>query len=204
MNTDNGSSMVNASLEFNPAFQFNFWQPDMKDELTIGISVTVHDSLISIHDSFGASQTAVFTFFGDVTGVWSDEMSAYVSPGSQITLGEPFIVQVRLPPSCYFSNSQPSPIEYYMKQDQRWTMFSLDFLGGRYAQTLLLNFVDPAGQASREIWIFLIGVLSTLAISFGIEAMALTVEKKRTKQVQKTSGPTEEQQPEDAQKFRGS
>ena len=184
MNTSNGSSIVNATLEFNPAFQFNFWQPDLKDELTIGVSVRVRESLIAIHDSFGASQSAIFTFFGDATGIWSDEMSAYMQPRSQMTLGEPFIVQLRLPPSTYYLNSQPSPIEYYMKQDQRWTMFSLDFLEGRYAQTLLCNFMDPVGQSSREIWIFLIGVFSTLSISFGIEAASRYTEKAGTEQAQ--------------------
>jgi hypothetical protein len=184
LNTSNGSSIVNATLELNPAFQFNFWQPDLKDELTIGVTVTVHESLIAIRDSFGASQTAIFTFFGDVTGMWSDQMSAYMQPLSQMTLGEPFIVQLRLPPSTYYSNSQPSPIEYYMKQDQRWTMFSLDFLEGRYAQTLLCNFVDPVGQSLREIWIFLIGVFSTLSISFGIEAASRYTERAETGQDQ--------------------
>jgi hypothetical protein len=172
MNTANGSSIVNATLELNSTFPFSFlFEPDQKDELTLGVSIRVNESLIAISDRFGASQTSIFTFFGDVSGIWSDKMLAYMLPSSQPTLTEPFIVQLRLPPSSYFQTSQPTPIEYYVKQDQRWLMFSMDFLNGQYAQTLVCNYVDPAGQYHAEIAIFLIGVFSALTISFLIEAL---------------------------------
>jgi hypothetical protein len=205
MNTNSGSSIVNATLEFNPDFQFNFWQPDLKDQLTIGVSVKVHESLIAIRDSFGASQSVIFTFFGDTTGMMTDEMYVYKEPLSQLTIGDPFIVHLRLPPSSYYSDSQPSPIQYYVKQDQRWSMFSLNFIEGRYAQTLRCDFTDPVGQSSREIGIFLIGVFSTLSISFGIEAVSRYIEGKETEQGQKTAIGTppspSEQQPPDIKKL---
>jgi hypothetical protein len=130
----------------------------------------VNESLIAISDRFGASQTSIFTFFGDVSGIWSDNMTAYMFPSSQMTLGEPFIVQVRLPLSSYFQTSQPAPIEYYVKQDQRWLMFSMDFLGGEYAQTIVCNFVNPTAQYLAEIAIFVTGVFSAATVSLAIEA----------------------------------
>jgi hypothetical protein len=183
MNTSNGSSIVNATLELNSSFPFHFVQPDQKDELTLAVAIKVHESLVAISDEFGASQNAIFTFFGDVSGVWSDNMSAYIYPSSQLTLSEPFIVQLRLPPSSYFLNSQPAPSEYYVKQDQRWLMFSLDFLQGQYAQTLVCNFVNPTGQAYREIWIFLTGVFSAFLVTVLVEAVkSFYAERGNTKQ----------------------
>jgi hypothetical protein len=182
-NSTLGSSIVNASLDINPSFPWFFAYSDMKDELTVGVSIKVHESLIAIGTSFEASQSAIFTFFGNVNGIWSQDMSAFMYPDSQMTLNEPFIVSLRLPPSCYYSDSQPGPIEYYVRQDQRWMMFSLDFLEGRYAQTLVCNFVNPTGQAYREIAIFLTGVLSAFFVTFLVEAVkSFYAERRKTKQ----------------------
>jgi hypothetical protein len=184
-NSTLGSSIVNASLDINPSFPWFFeGNSDMRDELTLGVSIEIHEDLIAIGTSFGASQSAIFTFFGNVYGIWSPDMSAFMyPPPSQMTLNEPFIVSLRLPPSSYYSNSQPGPIEYYVRQDQRWIMFSLDFLEGRYAQTLVCNFVNPTGQAYREIVIFLTGVFSAFFVSSLIEAVkSFCTERGKTKQ----------------------
>lgn len=182
-NSTFGSSIVNASLDINPSFPWFFGYPDMKDELTLGASIKVHENLVAIGTSFEASQSAIFTFFGNINGIWSQDMSAFIYPASQMTLNEPFIVSLRLPPTCYYSDSQPGPIEYYVRQDQRWIMFSLDFLGGRYAQTLVCNFVDPAGQAEREIAIFMTGVFSAFIVTFLVEFVkSFYAERGKTKQ----------------------
>ena len=156
----------------------------MRDELTVGVSIKVQESLIAIGASFEASQSAIFTFFGNVNGIWSQEMFAFTyPPASGLTLNEPFIVSLRLPSSSLYSDSQPGPIEYYVRQDQRWIMFSLDFLGGRYAQTLVCNFVNPTGQAYREIAIFVAGVFSAFFVTFLVEAVkSFYAERGKTKQ----------------------
>gem|GEM_PF-6031713 len=98
-------------------------------------------------------------------------MTAFMQPSYQSSIDGPFTIQLRLPPSCYYTSSQPGPIEYYVRQDQRWIMFSMDFLNSQYAQTLVCNFVDPTGQAHREIMIFLAGVFSAFLVSFLIEVV---------------------------------
>lgn len=97
-----GSSTVNASLDIDPSFPWFFQYPDMKAELGIGVSITVHESLVAISDRFGASQTVIFTFFGQSTDIMSQEMYAYTEPLSQLTIGYPFEVLLRLPSSCYY------------------------------------------------------------------------------------------------------
>jgi len=183
-NSTLGSSIVNASLDVNPSFPWLFgYYPPIQDELTLGVSIRVQENLIAIGDSFGASQSAIFTFFGNVNGIWSQEMSAFTYPASQMTLNAPFIVSLRLPPSSLYSDSQPGPIEYYVRQDQRWIMFSLDFLGGQYAQTLVCNFVNPTGQAYREIAIFVTGVFSAFFVTFLVEALkSFYAERGKTEQ----------------------
>jgi hypothetical protein len=205
-NSTLGSSILNASLDINPSFPWFFAYSDMKGELTVGVSIKVHESLIAISDSFEASQSAIFTFFGNVNGIWSEDMSAFKYPNSQMTLNEPFIVSLRLPPSGYYSDSQPGPIEYYVRQDQRWIMFSLDFLGGRYAQTLVCNFVNPTRQAYREIAIFVAGVFSAFFVTLLIETVkSFYTERGKTKQtlVESTvpSPPSESQPRPDIKKL---
>jgi hypothetical protein len=181
MNTAN-SSIVNATVDLNPAFPaFIFGYPDGKDQLTIGITIKVHESLISMHDTFGSSQTAMFTFFGNNPDEWTDKFYPYTQPLSQPTIGYPFIVDVRLPTSCFYTGSQPAPIEYFVRQEQRWAMFSINFPENNYAQTLVCNFAYPNGQYYKELGVFFIGVLSTLSISFGIRALSLKIEKNKEK-----------------------
>lgn len=76
-----------------------------------------------------------------------------------------------MPYSYYFSSSQPTRVEYFVKDDSRWIMFSLDFLDGQYAQTLVCNFENPSGRSQRELNIFLVGVYATLSITFFLEAI---------------------------------
>ena len=169
-NSTTGSSILNASLDVDSSFPWFFAYPDMKAELTLGVTITLENSLVAISYPLGASQSVVMTFFGDYSGIMSDEMYAFEQPLSQPTLGQPFIVHVRLPSSTYFSYSQPSPIQYYIKQDYRWLMFSLDFIEGRYAQTLYCIITDPTRQSLKEIMVFVGTALVALASSFGVEA----------------------------------
>jgi FtsH-binding integral membrane protein len=168
-NSTTGSSILNASLDVDPSFPWSFAYPDMKAELTLGVTITLENSLVAISYPLGASESVVMTFFGSYSGIMSDEMYAFEQPLSQPTLGQPFIVHVRLPSSTYFSYSQPSPIQYYIKQDYRWLMFSLDFIEGRYAQTLYCTITDPTRQSLKEIMVFVGTALLALASSFGVE-----------------------------------
>ena len=185
-NATTGSSIANASLDVNPSYPWLFgYYPDMKDELTLGVTIKTENELVAITYPFGASRSVVLTFFGDYTGTMSEEMYAFKQPLSQPTLGQPFTVHVRLPASTYFSNSQPSPIQYYIKQDYRWLMFSLDFIEGRYAQTLYCTFTDPTGQSLKEIMVFLGGGFVALSTSFGVEAYVNRGENRKTESVKK-------------------
>jgi hypothetical protein len=174
--TPYGSSIINATLDLDYT-QFNFILPDQ----TIGIQIdmTVKESLFSIEDLLASTKTATYTFFGDNSGVYTDEMSPYMGINNTPTLNAPFIVQIELPHSYYLSTSQPPPIEYYIKQDNRWIMFSMDFLNGRYAQTLAVNLENPAYQSLRELLIFFIGIFSTLSITFGLEAWTSHIEDRK-------------------------
>ncbi len=126
--------------------------------------------MFSIQNVLGDSKTAIYTFFGDVKGEYTPEMIPYMGVGSTSTINVPFIVQIELPSNYYFSSSQPPPVEYYVKENNRWVMFSMDFLNGQYAQTIVCNFENTFYQSLKELLIFLIGVLSTFSISFAIEA----------------------------------
>lgn len=171
MNSTEHSSVLNVTLDINPNFWFHFSPIDEKDELTIGVKIWVCDSLLAIDNSISGSETAIYTFFGDVRGVMTDDMYPYMYYDSQLTLNAPFTVHIGFPSSHYFSNSQPAPIEYYVKEDQRWVMFSIDFLGGRYAQTLVCNFENPTAQAHSEFNVFMVGAFFTLSITFIFEAV---------------------------------
>jgi len=198
-NSTTGSSILNASLDVDPSFPWSFAYPDMKAELTLGVTITLENSLVAISYPLGASESVVMTFFGSYSGIMSDEMYAFEQPLSQPTLGQPFIVHVRLPSSTYFSYSQPSPIQYYIKQDYRWLMFSLDFIEGRYAQTLYCTITDPTRQSLKEIMVFVGTALVALASSFGVEAF-VNRGKKQVDSEKKNN--TEEKSEEKSQKRR--
>jgi len=177
-NAPDGSSITNATLELNASFPFLFIGPDLKDELTIGVFVRLRNSLTAIDYPLEASRTLVLTFFGDVGGMGSSQMYAFKEPLSQITIMQPFIVFIRLPPATYLSESQPSPIEYYVKGEKRWLMFSLNFLEGRYAQTLFCTFVNHTIQALKQIFVFLGGVFIAISSSSTLQILRRYLEKK--------------------------
>jgi hypothetical protein len=164
-------SILNASLAVNPNFTWAFGYPDMKVELTLGVTIETEDSLVAISYPFGASQSVALTFFGQYSSIMSTEMWAFEGSLSQLTIGYPFIVSVKAPSSTYFSNSQPSPIQYYIEQGDRWLVFSLDFIEGRYFQTLFCTFTCPTGQSLKEIMVFIGGGLVAFSTSLAVEAV---------------------------------
>lgn len=132
MNTPEGLAVVNASVQFNgPVYA--------ETQITFGATISINETLLTIDDSYGGRKTVIYTFFGGNTN-WTEEMSAFRTPICQQTLWASFRVQIALPSSYYFSSSQPAPIEYYVNNDSIWIMFSMDFLNGQYAQTLVCNF----------------------------------------------------------------
>jgi len=175
LTTSNGCSILNATLELNYT-RFNFYIPG--ETVGIQVDMSIKESLFSIEDLLGASKTVTYTFFGDDSGVFTEEMLPYMGINSVPTINTPFIVQIELQPSYYFSNSQPPPIEYYIKQNNRWIMFSMDFLNGSYAQTLVCKFENPVLQSLRELIIFLTGISSALTVTSFLEAWRLHREKK--------------------------
>lgn len=205
MNTAYGSSIVNVKLSLNSTFSFHFGDPDLTDELTLSVSVTFRDSLVAMNYRCGASQTVILTLFGDVGGAWSDDMLAFMQPSSQITIGQPFVVFLRIPSQTYFSESQPSPIMYYVKEGQRWIMFSMDFLGGRYAQTLFCTFTNPTMDAWGQILVFTGGVFVAISVSFLVEIIKDYAQTKKSRSTRKNrrskSGNTAEIQPSDVRKL---
>jgi hypothetical protein len=163
MNTPEGLAVINASIR--PTVNIF---PDT--QITVGAHIQINDTMLAIYDPQAVRESVIYTFFGGNIN-WTDEMGAFRTPMSQQTLWRPFVVQIALPFSYYFSSSQPSPIEYFVRNESRWIMFSLDFLDGQYAQTLVCNFENPSGQSHRELNIFLVGVFATLSITFLLEAV---------------------------------
>lgn len=166
--TSDGVSIVNATWATNSTF-FSYFSPSE----TIGLQIDMHikEPLCSIEDAIAGSETSTYTFFGDSRGVFSDKMEPYIGMSNEFSvMNSPFIAQIQLPSSFYLSESQPQPIEYYIKQDNKWAMFTMDFLNGRYAQTLVCNMNNPTLEPLRELIVFFIGITSTLSISFAFEA----------------------------------
>lgn len=181
LNTVKGSSVINASINMNDTFPFAFQGPDLQAEITLGVSIELNASLIAIYHPLGAKQTVILTFFGDYSTVITDEMYVFMNPNHTITIQYPFIVHLRIPSKTYFHQSQPSPIEYYVRGERRWIMFSMDFLDGRYAQTLFCSFTNPTVQAWKEIFVFIGGVLVAVSGSFAVEAYKNYSESHMTK-----------------------
>lgn len=167
LNTAEGLAVINASIQLSSPFY-------VETRITIVAMVRVNESLLAIDDSNGGRETVIYTFFGGNSN-WTEEMGAFRTPISQQCLYAPFVVQIQLPSTYYFSSSQPAPIEYYVNKDSRFIMFSMDFLNGEYAQTLVCNFENPSIQSIREFNIFLVGVFVTLSITFGLEAVMQVV-----------------------------
>jgi hypothetical protein len=163
MNTPDGLAVLNASIQLTTPIYGS-------KQITIGASAKINGLMEAIDDPNGGRKTVIYTFFGGNTN-WTEQMAAFRTPICQQCLWRPFRVQIGLPTSYYLSNSQPAPIEYYVNQDSRWAMFSIDFLNGEYGQTLVCNFENPTAESNRQFSIFLIGVFVTLSATFIFEAL---------------------------------
>lgn len=179
MNTNSGFSIVNATLDLNATFPFNFVGPDLAAELTLGVHVEFQDSLVAIDYPLRTSQVVVLTFFGE-RGFMPHEMYAFKEPMGKVTIDRSFIVHLMIPSDTYFSEGQPTPIQYYIKEGNRWVMFSLNFLEGRYAQTLFCSFANPTRQAIKQVLIFVGGIFVSVATSFMVLIVRYYKEKKET------------------------
>jgi hypothetical protein len=193
LNAANGS-IANATVAINPSFPFYYADVnDLRYELTIGIVIEIRDPLVAVEYPWETSQTVILTFFGDESGVVSDDMYPFMAPSSTLNLECPFIIHLRISGSTYFSQSQPSPIGYYMKEGNRWVMFSIDFIEGRYAQTLLCTSINPVAQANKQIFVFVGGVFVALGSAFMVQSIRYHAERKKEKTVQKTNNQAAEQ-----------
>jgi len=180
MNSTKGSSIAQVTFQPNATSPvWWFFPPDFKAELTLGITIKLASKMASITDLFGASQTIILTFFGDVMGIFESEMNSYMTPNSRQTLDWPFIVFMRIPIDAYLSASYPPPIEYYVKEERRWVMFSLDFLDGPYAQTISCSFINPIGETAKEIMVFAGGISTGIGASLIGDLLRQFIERKK-------------------------
>jgi len=180
MNSVLGSSIANVTFQPNiTAPGWWFIPPDYKAELTLAITLKASSTMVAITDLFGASETVIITFFGNLMGVYETKMGSYMSPTSRQTLDWPFTVFLQLPASAYLSGSFPPPVEYYVKEEHRWVMFSLDFLDGRYAQTVSCSYTNPIGQSLKEVMIFSGGISIGLGGSLLLDLIRPYIEPRK-------------------------
>lgn len=160
------SSVINATFIPNEDF---FFFPN--EPITLSVEARV-SGLTSISHPLGSKQTVILTFFGDQTGVWDDEMRPYIGANAFSMLDYPLRVFVRFPRDSYLSDTFPTPIELFVTERFRTTIFDLDFsYPSGYAQSISCSFVSPQSQSSRDLLTFLSGILLATGITLCIESI---------------------------------
>jgi len=183
LNTTLGSSIINAKININQT-AFSSSRPGE----SIGIEVEVHvkQSLFSMNDWLSGSKTLAYTFYGNFSSLATRDMRAYFGTNNTYAINRPFSVGIELPSSYYLTNSQTTPTAYYVSKGDRWLTFSMDFppvgteANDYYAQTLFISIENTASpELLTNLLIFLIGVFSTISISFAIEVVTVRDDKKK-------------------------
>jgi hypothetical protein len=160
------SSVINAT--FTPKSDFYLF-PD--ETIALSIEAYVH-GLVSINYALGSKQTIILTCFGDVSEVWNDEMAEYLGPNTTSMYYYPFRVIVQFPKENYLSSDTfPTPIELFVTERYRSTMFDLNFsYPERYAQSISCSYINPRAESDRQLLTFVSGVLLTTGISLCLES----------------------------------
>lgn len=119
---EKGSSVINAT--FIPKPDFNFFP---KEPVTLSIHATV-SRLVSINYPLGSKQTVIMTFFGSTAGVYDSGMAPYTGIDNLALNDYPFQVIIQFPKESYLSSDTfPSPIELFVTENYRSTLFDLNF-----------------------------------------------------------------------------
>lgn len=182
-----GSSVINATFIPNNEFPFLPNEP-----VTLSIKARV-SGLTSINYPLGSKQTVILTFFGDETGVWDDAMVPYIGIHTRPMVDYPFQVIVQFPKENYLSSDTfPSPIELFVTERFRSTIFDLDFSYPEgHAQSISCSYNNPANEGKRNLYTFISGILLTLGITLCFESLR-EARKLRGKQEEKPKEQKEE------------
>lgn len=129
--SENSMSVVNATFQLNPSFDFN------QKQITVEIVVGVKENLIALKDSLDEKQTAIFSFFGTTVPYYFSGLNYYPYIQEAMSSNEgwkhlqqgDFSVSLRLPSSYYFSGSQPAPVQYYVED----SYFNASYLQHEYS-----------------------------------------------------------------------
>lgn len=192
---DKGSSVINASFIPNSEYPF---LPDEVITLSIESSIS---GLVSINHPLGSKQTVILTFFGDQYGVWDDAMVPYLGVNSRGMLDYPFRVIVQFPRENYLSSDTfPSPIELFVTERFRSTMFDLNFSYPEgYAQSISCSYINPQNESNRGFFTFLSGVALTTGITICLEVYLQSLREKRRKGEKKISHEKKQDQKEETE-----
>lgn len=160
------SSVINATFIPNEDF---FFFPN--EPITLSLEARV-SGLASISYPLGSRQTMMLTFFGDQTGVWDDEMRPYIGANAFPMHNYPLRVFVRFPRDSYLSDTFPTPIELFVTERFRVTIFDLDFsYPSGHAQTISCSFASPQKQSYKDLLNFLSGIFLATGITLCIESI---------------------------------
>jgi len=161
------SSVINAT--FVPNQDFFFTNKPVTLSLTANVS-----GLTSINYPLGSKRTIILTYFGAQTGVWNDEMRSYLSTDSVALYDYPLRVFIRFPIEYYISDTFPTPIELFVTERFRSTIFDLDFsYPANYAQSISCSFISPQNQSYRDLLTFLSGVFLATGITLCTESIRI-------------------------------
>lgn len=150
--------------------------------ITLSIESSI-SGLVSINHPLGSKQTVILTFFGDQYGVWDDAMVPYLGAKNRGMLNYPFRVIVQFPRENYLSSDTfPSPVELFVTERFRSTMFDLNFSYPEgYAQSISCSYINPQNESNRGFFTFLSGVAITTGITICVELYLQSSREKRRK-----------------------
>jgi hypothetical protein len=181
--SEHGVCVANATYNVNETKPFS----DARISMLFDLSSNLIQS-----DVLGATQATIVTFFGP-RGAWSwtSEVLSYEGPNCTLGISRPLFVHANLPPNTYLSTETlPTPIQYYTREDQVWVMFNPVFRDNNYAQTVLCYFVDQTKQQTRQFLIFVAGTL----VGIGGSLIANWAEEKMKSRRQRSKKKNEEKE----------
>jgi len=164
---EKGSSVINTT--FIPKSDFHFFP---NEPVTLSIHATVSE-LVSINYPLGSKQTVITTFFGSTAGVYDAGMAPYIGINNLALNDYPFQVIIQFPKESYLSSDTfPSPIELFVTESYRSTLFDLDFSYPEgYAQSISCSYNNAQQETYRSFLTFISGVLLTTGIAFCLQPL---------------------------------
>jgi len=136
----------------------------------------------------GSTRAVILTFFGPRGKLgWPENVSKFTGRGLNtiLAIGSPLFVHFKLPSGMRFSSSEsfPTTMQNYEREEQKWVMFSPVFPQDNLAQTIGCYFDDPTAIQSRSILVFGSGLVFGVGVSLIVNWIEEKIrkEKKRTK-----------------------